>query len=81
MRIEIKFNESFKAPIGSPRPRFRNAGRFVQTYMPTSYMNHKDYIRKQMPKLLLTSSLKVSLFSTLSSKSWSKIKITSDRSV
>ena len=30
--------------------------------MPTSYMNHKDYIRKQMPKLLLTSSLKVSLF-------------------
>ena len=62
MRIEIKFNESFKAPIGSPRPRFRNAGRFVQTYMPTSYMNHKDYIRKQMPKLLLTSSLKVSLF-------------------
>ena len=63
-----------KAPIGSPRPRFRN-GRFVQTYMPTSYMNHKDYIRKQMPKLLLTSSLKVSLFFYfIPPKSWSKIK-------
>lgn len=73
LRIEIKFNEIFKAPIGSPRPRFRNAGRFVQTYMPTSYMNHKDYIRKQMPKLLLTSSLKVSLFFYfIPPKSWSK---------
>lgn len=73
LRIEIKFNENFKAPIGSPRPRFRNAGRFVQAYMPTSYMNHKDYIRKQMPKLLLTSSLKVSLFFYfIPPKSWSK---------
>nr|WP_080147521.1 RusA family crossover junction endodeoxyribonuclease [Staphylococcus epidermidis] len=36
-------------------------------------MNHKDYIRKQMPKLLLTISLKVSLFFYfISPKSWSK---------
>lgn len=75
LRIEIEFNGIFKAPIGSPSPRFRNAGRFVQAYMPTSYMNHKDYIRKQMPKLLLTISLKVSLFFYfISPKSWSKIK-------
>ncbi|EIK12114.1 hypothetical protein MQK_02799 [Staphylococcus aureus subsp. aureus VRS6] len=31
MEIEIKFNEVFNAPMGSPRPRFRNTGRFVQT--------------------------------------------------
>ncbi len=29
MEIEIKFNEVFNAPMGSPRPRFRNTGRFV----------------------------------------------------
>ncbi|HDG7357342.1 TPA: RusA family crossover junction endodeoxyribonuclease, partial [Staphylococcus aureus] len=23
MEIEIKFNETFEAPMGSPRPRFR----------------------------------------------------------
>lgn len=73
LRIEIEFNGIFKVHIGSPSPRFRNAGRFVQTYMPTSYINHKDYIRKQMPKLLLTISLKVSLFFYfISPKSWSK---------
>ncbi|MBD6761253.1 RusA family crossover junction endodeoxyribonuclease, partial [Staphylococcus aureus] len=27
MEIEIKFNEVFNAPMGSPRPRFRNTGR------------------------------------------------------
>lgn len=30
MEIEIKFNEVFNAPMGSPRPRFRKTGRFVQ---------------------------------------------------
>ncbi|MBA6041439.1 RusA family crossover junction endodeoxyribonuclease, partial [Staphylococcus aureus] len=27
MEIEIKFNEVFNAPMGSPRPRFRKTGR------------------------------------------------------
>lgn len=73
MEIEIKFNETYKAPIGSPRPRFRNAGRFVQTYMPTSYTKHKAYIREQMPKLLTDKNLKVSLYFYFEPpKSWSK---------
>ncbi|HBC4642533.1 RusA family crossover junction endodeoxyribonuclease [Staphylococcus aureus] len=60
MEIEIKFNETFEAPMGSPRPRFRNTGRFVQTYM---------------PKLNLEHALKIELdfyFPLL--KSWSKKK-------
>ncbi|MBN6852266.1 RusA family crossover junction endodeoxyribonuclease [Staphylococcus warneri] len=73
MEIEIKFNETYKAPIGSPRPRFRNAGRFVQTYMPTSYTKHKAYIQEQMPKLLTDKNLKVSLYFYFEPpKSWSK---------
>ena len=47
MEIEIKFNETYKAPIGSPRPRFKKVGRYVQTYMPTSYTKHKTYIQEQ----------------------------------
>lgn len=27
MEIEINFNDTYKEPIGSPRPRFRNAGK------------------------------------------------------
>lgn len=73
MEIEIKFNETYKAPIGSPRPRFRNTGRFVQTYMPTSYTKHKAYIQEQMPKLLTDKNLKVSLYFYFEPpKSWSK---------
>lgn len=73
MEIKIKFNETYKAPIGSPRPRFRNAGRFVQTYMPTSYTKHKAYIQEQMPKLLTDKNLKVSLYFYFEPpKSWSK---------
>ncbi|EOB6961935.1 RusA family crossover junction endodeoxyribonuclease [Staphylococcus aureus] len=75
MEIEIKFNEVFNAPMGSPRPRFRNTGRFVQTYMPTSYTKHKAYIQGQMPKLNLEHALKIELdfyFPLL--KSWSKKK-------
>ena len=56
MEIEIKFNETFEAPMGSPRPRC--TGRFVQTYMPTSYTKHKAYIQGQMPKLNLEHALK-----------------------
>ncbi|MFW3652052.1 RusA family crossover junction endodeoxyribonuclease [Staphylococcus caprae] len=73
MDIEIKFNSTYEAPVGSPRPRFRNTGRFVQTYMPTSYTKHKAYIQEQMPKALLDSELKVSLyFYFVPPKSWSK---------
>ncbi|SAO93636.1 phage protein [Staphylococcus aureus] len=61
MEIEIKFNEVFNAPMGSPRPRFRKTGRFVQTYMPTSYTKHKAYIQGQMPKLNLERALKIEL--------------------
>lgn len=75
MQIEINFNETYEAPIGSPRPRFRNTGRFVQTYMPTSYTKHKDYIREQMPETLLNKNLKVTLlFYFKPPKSWSKRK-------
>lgn len=75
MQIEINFNETYEAPIGSPRPRFRNTGRFVQTYMPTSYTKHKDYIREQMPETLLDKNLKVMLlFYFKPPKSWSKRK-------
>src|SRR5699024_8605110 len=73
MQIEINFNETYEAPIGSPRPRFRNTGRFVQTYMPTSYTKHKDFIREQMPNTLLDGELKLTLsFSFKPHKSWSK---------
>lgn len=75
VQIEINFNETYEAPIGSPRPRFRNTGRFVQTYMPTSYTKHKDYIREQMPETLLDKNLKVMLlFYFKPPKSWSKRK-------
>lgn len=47
MEIEINFNDTYKEPIGSPRPRFRNASKFVQTYMPTSYTKHKAFILRK----------------------------------
>ncbi|MGV3095528.1 RusA family crossover junction endodeoxyribonuclease [Staphylococcus borealis] len=75
MQIEINFNETYEAPIGSPRPRFRNTGRYVQTYMPTSYTKHKDFIREQMPNVLLNGELKVTLsFYFEPPKSWSNRK-------
>lgn len=75
MQIEINFNETYEAPIGSPRPRFRNTGRYVQTYMPTSYTKHKDFIREQMPNTLLDGKLKVTLsFYFKTPKSWSNRK-------
>lgn len=75
MQIEINFNETYEAPIGSPRPRFRNTGRFVQTYMPASYTKHKDFIREQMPNVLLNGELKVTLsFYFEPPKSWSNRK-------
>ncbi|ENJ41658.1 RusA family crossover junction endodeoxyribonuclease [Staphylococcus aureus] len=75
MEIEIKFNEVFNAPMGSPRPRFSNTGRYVQTYMPTNYTEHKKYLQEQMPKLNLENALKIELeFYFPPLKSWSKKK-------
>lgn len=75
MQIEINFNETHEAPIGSPRPRFRNTGKYVQTYMPASYTAHKSHIREQMPKLKLQNDLKVKIeFIFEPPKSWSNKK-------
>ncbi|MCO4095724.1 RusA family crossover junction endodeoxyribonuclease [Macrococcoides canis] len=73
-RFEIIFVErkGFEKPMPSPRPRFRNAGKFVQTYMPTSYTKHKEYIQRQMPKLLIENSIKLTiLFEMPMLKNWS----------
>ncbi|WP_390894841.1 RusA family crossover junction endodeoxyribonuclease, partial [Staphylococcus nepalensis] len=48
-RIELTVD----APMASPRPRFRNAGKFVQTYMPAKYTNHKKMLRQQMPYMMI----------------------------
>ncbi len=61
MEIEIKFNEVFNAPMGSPRPRFSTKGRYVHTYMPTNYTKHKKYLQSQMPRLNLENALKIEL--------------------
>ena len=75
MEIEIKFNETHKAPIGSPRPRFSKRGNFVQTYMPATYTAHKAFIQKQMPKVMLKSDLIVTIeFLFNPPKSWSNKK-------
>lgn len=41
-RIELTVD----APMASLRPRFRNVGKYVQTYMPAKYTNHKRMLRK-----------------------------------
>lgn len=70
-RIELMVD----APMASPRPRFRNAGKFVQTYMPSDYMKHKKELQKQMPKLLLDGPLIILIeFHFPILKSWSKKK-------
>ncbi len=48
MEIEIKFNETFEAPMGLPRPRFSTKVN-MHTYMPTKYTEHKKYLQNQMP--------------------------------
>ncbi|MDU0422525.1 RusA family crossover junction endodeoxyribonuclease [Staphylococcus haemolyticus] len=73
MQLEIKFNSTYEAPIGSPRPRFSRRGSFIQTYMPASYTAHKRYIQDQLPKEMLNTQLKVSLYFYFKPpKSWSK---------
>ncbi|AYX89326.1 RusA family crossover junction endodeoxyribonuclease [Staphylococcus cohnii] len=70
-RIELTVD----APMASPRPRFRNAGKFVQTYMSSDYMKHKKELQKQMPKLLLDGPLIILIeFHFPMLKSWSKKK-------
>lgn len=44
MEIEIKFNEVFNAPMGSPRPRFSTKGRYAHTYMPTKYTEDRKSV-------------------------------------
>lgn len=70
-RIELTVD----APMASPRPRFRNAGKFVQTYMSSDYMKHKKELQKQMPKILLDEPLIILIeFHFPMLKSWSKKK-------
>lgn len=70
--ISFKDVEGINKPMPSPRPRFRNAGKFIQTYMPTSYTNHKKFIQRQMPILLLEGQIKLTvLFEMPMLKSWS----------
>lgn len=59
--ITYKDAKGFEKPMPSPRPRFRRVGRNVQTYMPASYIHHKAFIAQQMPRLLLTGRLKVTI--------------------
>ncbi|KXA43164.1 MULTISPECIES: RusA family crossover junction endodeoxyribonuclease, partial [Staphylococcus] len=73
--IEIKFNETHKAPMASPRPRFANRGKYVQTYMPATYTAHKAFIQKQMPKAMLENNLIVTIeFLFNPPQSWSNKK-------
>lgn len=59
--------------MASPRPRFRNVGKFIQTYMPTNYMKHKQFIKEQMPELNIDDAIKLTLlFEFPMNKSWSK---------
>lgn len=76
-RFEIKFvdRKGFEKPMPSPRPRFRNTGRLPQAYMPTSYKKHKEYIQRQMPKLLIEKPIKLEIFFYIPmAKSWTKKK-------
>ncbi|PNY87129.1 RusA family crossover junction endodeoxyribonuclease [Staphylococcus agnetis] len=74
-RIEIFYTDkkNLDKPMGSPRPRFRRAGGFVQTYMPTTYSHHKKFIAEQMPNLQSENQLKLTIeFYFPPLKSWSK---------
>lgn len=69
--IELKVD----APMSSPRPRFRNAGNFVQTYMPKKYTDHKKDLQWQMPMLMIDKPIKLTIeFHFPLLKSWSKKK-------
>lgn len=62
--------------MGSPRPRFRKAGHFVQTYMPTHYTKHKEFIAEQMPRLESDKLIRLTIeFYFPPLKSWSRKKV------
>ncbi|MFT2203315.1 RusA family crossover junction endodeoxyribonuclease [Staphylococcus chromogenes] len=74
-RIEIFYTDekNLDKPMGSPRPRFRRTGSFVQTYMPTTYSHHKKFIAEQLPNLQSKNQLKLTVeFYFPPLKSWSK---------
>lgn len=78
-RIEIFYKDEkyFDKPMGSPRPRFRRVKQFVQTYMPTHYTKHKNFIADQMPDLKSERDIKLTVgFYFPPLKSWSKKKLT-----
>lgn len=69
------FELKVDAPMSSPRPRFRNAGKFVQTYMPKKYTDHKKDLQWQMPMLMIDKPIKLTIeFHFPLLKSWSKKK-------
>ncbi|MCY1585609.1 RusA family crossover junction endodeoxyribonuclease [Staphylococcus pettenkoferi] len=69
--IEIKLDK----PVASPRPRFRRMGKYVRTYMPKSYEDHKQDIQWQLPMLMIDKPIKLELeFYFPPLKSWSKKK-------
>src|SRR5699024_3640206 len=70
-RIELEVD----APMASPRPRFRNAGKFVQTYMPAKYTKHKKMLRQQMPYMMIDKPIILTIELHLQiHKYWSKNK-------
>lgn len=61
--------------MGSPRPRFRKLRGFVQTYMPTHYTKHKEFIAEQMPQLESDNQIRLTVkFYFPPLKSWSRKK-------
>lgn len=53
--------KGFEKPMPSPRPKFKRVGRSVRTYMPASYIHHKAFLARQMPRLGLSGPIKVTL--------------------
>lgn len=39
-------------PLASPRPRFAKKGKYVQTYMPTHYTEHKEHVARLVTSML-----------------------------
>ncbi|RAI79689.1 RusA family crossover junction endodeoxyribonuclease [Macrococcoides goetzii] len=59
--FEIRYSDvkGFEKPMPSPRPRARKVKNFIQIYMPSSYMKHKEFIKKQMPELKSDKKIKL----------------------
>ena len=72
MEIEIKFNETFEAPMARLDRVFSTKGRYAHTYMPTKYTEHKNIYKIKMPKLNLENALIELEFYFTPPKSWSK---------